>query len=143
MATRLRCFIKLRQQQLAAARGGFAKRQHCVDFLQFNLLLHRLGFAILYALAQQYPIVEAVTQPRNRWQTIATRTARFLVKMFDGFGHVQMRDKAHIGLVYAHAKRDRGHHNDIVVLTKAFLVFLAHRHVQTCVVRQGIEAIFF
>ena len=143
MAAWLRGFIKLCQQQLAAARCGFTKRQHRIDFLQFDLFLHCFGFTVLYALAQQYPIVEAITQPRSGGQTIAPCAARFLVKMLDGFGHVQVGDKAHIGLVYAHAKRHSGNNNHIVVLVKAFLVFLAHRHVQPCVVRPCIEAVFF
>ena len=62
--------------------------------------------------------------------------------MFDTLGHIEMGDKAHVGFVYAHAERHSRHHNNIVFMRKAALVFLAHVHAQTGMIRNRLQAVF-
>ena len=51
-----------------------------------------------------------------------------------------MGHKAHIGLVDAHAKRNRRHHHDAFLAQKAVLVVLAHFGIEPRVVGQGVDA---
>ena len=50
-----------------------------------------------------------------------------------------MGDKAHVGLVNAHAKGNRGHHHHAVFAQKPVLVALAQFAVQPCVVGQRVN----
>ena len=68
--------------------------------------------------------------------TIASGAPGFLVVALNVLGHVQVRHKAHVGLVDAHAKRNRGHHHQAFFTQETVLVALAHGPVQACVVGQ-------
>jgi len=51
-----------------------------------------------------------------------------------------MRDKAHVGLVDAHAKGDGGHHHHALAAQKLVLIGLAHLEIEPGVVGQGMDA---
>ena len=72
---------------------------------------------------------------------VAACPARFLVVAFDVFGHVQVGNEAHVGLVDTHAEGDGGDHDDGVFPKEAVLVVLADFLVQTGVVGQGVDAL--
>ena len=142
MAAGFGFFAEMFEQQYAAAGGGFADGKHGIEFLHFDLLLHLVAVAFGNPLAQQHPIVQAVTQPAHGRQPVPAGAPRFLIEMFDTLGHIEMGDKAHVGFVYAHAERHGRHHNNIVFMRKAALVFLAHVHAQTGMIRNRLQAVF-
>ena len=84
--------------------------------------------------------MQAVTHPGVGGQTIPAAPSCFLVVAFDVFGHVEVSHKAHVGLVNAHAKGNRGHHYHTVFAQKPVLPLLAHRRVQPGVVGQRLDA---
>ena len=137
-----RFFAEMAQQQLAAAGGGFAHVEHGVEFLQFDLFLEIGSLAFGNALFQQHQRVHAVTQPAHRGQAVAPRPAAFLIEMLDALRHVQMRHKAHVGLVDAHAEGHRGHNDDVVFVRETVLVVLACFQAHAGMVRHGIQAVF-
>ena len=124
------------QQAHTAAVAGFGQAQQRVELAA----QHSLEFFGRRALVDHAPLVDhvlqAVAHPGVSRQTVAPGTARFLVIALDVFGHVQMRDKAHVGLVDTHAEGNRGHHHHAVFSQEAVLVVLPHGSVQTGVVWQ-------
>ena len=53
-----------------------------------------------------------------------------------------MGDESHVGLVDAHAERDRRHHDDTVFAKEALLRAPAHTRVESRVIRQRVDAAF-
>ena len=121
-------FAEMLQQHHAAAIGGFAHAEHGVELLQFDVFLHLFAGALLNAFAQNHPVIEPVAEPAGGRQAVAAGAAGFLIEMLHALRHVQMRHKAHIGLVDAHAESHRGHHNHAVVAGEAALVGFARFH---------------
>ena len=74
---------------------------------------------------QVHHIGDAVAHPRIGRQAVAPGPAGLLVIGFEVFRRVEMRDKADIGLVDAHAEGDRGDDDDAFLAQKALLVALA------------------
>ena len=72
------------------------------------------------------PLLHDVRQPVRHpgvgRQAVAAGAARLLVIALDAFRQVEVRDEAHVGLVDAHAERDRRDHHDAVVAEEAVLV---------------------
>ena len=137
----LAVFAKVAQQAHAPAVRVFGQRQQCVKLAAHDLFeLFAGDFAGVYHAALVHHVLQAVDHPGVGRQAVAAGTAGLLVIAFDVFGHVQVRHKAHIGLVDAHAKSDGGHHDHAVVAQKAVLPLLAHRGVQARVVGHGLEA---
>ena len=130
---------EIRQQAHPAAVAGFGQPQQCVELAA----QHRLEFISRRALIDHAPLVDhvlqAVAHPGIRCQPVAPGAAGLLVIALDVLGHVQVRNKTHIGLVNAHTKCDGGHHHDSVFTQKAVLVVLAHWRVQACVVGQRAD----
>ncbi len=56
-------------------------------------------------------VARRVKQDATGWQTVPPRTSRLLIVVLQGLGRAVVNDKAHIGLVHPHAKRD-GRHDD-------------------------------
>ena len=52
-----------------------------------------------------------------------------------------MGNEAHVGLVDAHAERNRRHDNDVFLAQEAFLVLLTNSRLQSCVVGQRDPAV--
>ena len=132
--------VKVAQQPHAAAVGGFCQGQQRIEFAAHDLfeLFTRRAFVDHAALVHH--VLQAIGHPRIGRQAVAPGAPGFLVVAFDVFGHVQVRHKAHIGLVDAHAKGHGGHHHHAFFAQKFVLVPLAHSGVQTRVVGQGMDA---
>ena len=133
-------FVKVAQQAHAAAVGGFGQGQQGVELAAHDLfeLFARRAFVDHAALVHH--VLQAIGHPRVRRQAIAPGASGFLVIAFDVFGHVQVRHKAHIGFVDAHAERDGGHHHHAFFAQELVLVALAHFGGQPRVVRQRMDA---
>ena len=97
--------------------------------------------ALVNHAALVHNVLQAIAHPGVSRFAVAPGTARFLVIAFNIFGHVQVRHKAHIGLVDAHAKGHGGDHHNAFAAQKPVLVGLAHRHIQPRVVRQRVDAL--
>src|SRR3546814_18160570 len=65
-----------------------------------------------------YDVLQTIGQPGGGGQAIASRTAGFLVITFNRFGQIDMRNKAHVGLVYANAERNGCHHDHAFLAKK-------------------------
>ena len=59
-------------------------------------------------------IRKPVGHPCIGWQSITTSSSCFLKISFNGFRHIRMRNKAHIGFVNTHTKSNCRHHHDII-----------------------------
>ena len=64
----------------------------------------------------------------------------FLIVGLDTFRQVQMRHEAHVGLVDAHAERDRGDDHDTVLIDEAILIAGANAGVKARVIGQRLHA---
>ena len=104
-----------------AARAPIALRR-AVGLLDHAPLLH--------------DVAQAVDHPCIRRQAVTPGAPGLLVIALDALGQVQMRDKAHVRLVYAHAEGDGRHHDDALFAHETALVQLARARVQAGVVRQ-------
>src|SRR3546814_14981322 len=74
--------------------------------------------SLFRSAALLYDVLQAIGQPGGGGQAIASRTAGFLVITFNRFGQIDMRNKAHVGLVYAHAESNGCHHDHAFLATK-------------------------
>ena len=135
-------FAEVAQQHDAAAFGGFAYRQHGVEFLQFDVFLEFAALAFEDAFAQDDPVVEAVAQPADGGQAVPSGTAAFLIEVFDALRHVEVGDEADVGFVYAHAEGDGGDDDEAVFVSEAVLRGFALLHGHAGVVGHGIQAVF-
>ncbi len=99
-----------------------------------------IGRTFVNHAALVYHVLQAITHPGVGGFTVAPGAPGFLVVAFDVFGHVQVRHKAHIGLVNAHAKGYGGHHHNAFAAQKLVLVGLPDPAVQARVVGQGGNA---
>ena len=134
-------FAKISQQAHAAAVRGFGQTQQGIELAAHDLFELLLGRALVNHAALVDHVRQAISHPGIGGQAIAARTAGFLVIAFDVLGHVHMGDKAHIGLVDAHAKGNRGAHHHAVFAQKTVLMVLAHFLWQTRVIGQGVDAV--
>ena len=115
-------FIKVRQQGLTAAAGFFAQSQHRVELVMLQTLVALVAFGVLQHLLEHHHVLQAVSHPGICRQAITTRTAGFLVVRLKGFGQVQVRHEAHVGLVNAHAKGNGRDHDQPFFIEEALLV---------------------
>ena len=98
-------------------------------------------FGVLQHLFEHHHVLQAVGHPGISGQAITACAAGFLVVRLKGLGQVQMRNKAHVGLVDAHAERDGGHHDQAFLVEEALLVGGPGVAGQAGVIRQGREAL--
>ena len=129
-------FAEVAQQHDAAAFGGFAYRQHGVEFLQFDAFLEFAALAFEDAFAQDDPVVEAVAQPADGGQAVPSGAAAFLIEV------LEVGDEADVGFVYAHAEGDGGDDDEAVFVGEAVLRGFALLHGHAGVVGHGIQAVF-
>ena len=90
-------------------------------------------------LALLHDVLQAVGQPGGGRQPVPPGPAGLLVVALDGPGQVEVGDEAHVGLVDAHAERDRGDHDQAVLAQEARLVGGPGARVEARVVRQRLD----
>ena len=113
---------EIAEQCLAAAADRLAEADQRLGFLALDAALALVDIAGLDEPAQIHHIGDAVGHPGVGGQPVAAGAAGLLVIGFEVFRHVEMRDKADIGLVDAHAERDRGDDDYAFLAQKALLV---------------------
>ena len=119
-------FCQTEQRIQLAAHHGLELFAGCLTRVNHAALVHH--------------IAQAIGHPGIGGQAVAPCPACFLVVAFNIFWHVQMRDKAHVGLVDTHAKRNGGHHHHAIVTQKFILPFLPQTGVKPGVIGHGIDA---
>jgi len=92
-----------------------AQGQHRVQFVVFDALVRLICIGVLQHFPQRNHILQTVSHPGVGRQTVAPGPAGFLVIGFNAFGQIQVRDKADIGLVDAHAERDGRHYHQTLL----------------------------
>ena len=132
--------VKIGQQAGAPAIGGFGQTQERLQLAAHDLFEIFLGRAFVNHAPLVHHVLQAVAHPGVGGQAVAPGAAGLLVVALDVFGHVQMRHKAHVRLVDAHAKGDGGHHHDAILAQKPVLVQLPGFAFQARVVGQGVDA---
>ena len=133
-------FTKIAQQAHAAAVSALSHGQQGFKLLAHHLLERFGGRAIVNHAALVDHVLQAISHPCIGGQTVTACASGFLVIPFNIFGQVQVRHKAHVRLVYAHAKGNGGHHHQGVFTRKTVLVALPDGVVKTGVIRQGFYA---
>jgi len=131
---------KVAQQPHTAAVGGFGQAQQRVELAAHDLFELFARRALVDHAALVHHVVQAVGHPRVGGLAVAPGAAGFLVIAFDVFGHVQVRHKAHIGLVDAHAKGNGGHHDHALFAQKFGLIGLTLMRRQAGVIHHRREA---
>ena len=141
IAARRRGLGEISQQRLPAAARRLAQRDQRVEPLPVDPLLLVGGVAVVDLHAAQADIAHAVKRERIGRQPVAAGAADLLVIAFDIGRHIGMQHEAHIGLVDAHAERDRRHHDDAVFLQEDILVARARRRLHAGVIGQRLDAV--
>ena len=90
------------------------------------LLVGAIAGALVDQAALLHDVAEAVGHPRDGGLAVAAGATGLLVVALDRLRQVDVRDEAHVGLVDAHAERDRRDHHDAVVAEEPRLVRRAH-----------------
>ena len=129
------------EQVLAAASDRLAQREHGVEVLPQPGLERAIAGTLVDEPPLLHDISEAVRHPGQRRLAVAARAARLLVVPLDRLRQIDVRDEPDIGLVDAHAERDRRDHHDAVVAQEPGLIGRAHRRVEPRVVRQRVDAL--
>ena len=130
---------KICQQSHPATVCGFGQAQQGVELATQALLELFACRTFVNHAALVHHILQAIGHPCIGGQAVTPGTAGFLVVALNVLGHIQMGDKAHIGLVDAHAEGDGGHHHHALFAQKPVLVVLAHPAVQPGVVGQRTD----
>ncbi len=133
-------FIKIAQQPHTPAIRRLGQSQERIELAAQAVLEFFAGGAFVNHSALVHHVLQAVQHPGVCGLAVTACTAGFLVVAFNVFGHVQMRDKAHVGLVDTHAKGNRGDHHHALAAQKSVLIGLAHGCVNSGVVRQRVHA---
>ncbi len=92
------------QQGLAAAPGGFKKREQRIEFGVFDALAGFVRLARFDHGAQDGDILHAETHPCRGRESVTPAAPCFLMVRLKAFGRLQVADKAHVGFVHAHAE---------------------------------------
>ena len=127
-----RMFAEMPQQHGSAAFGRLHQSRQRVEprpLCRPARLVH-LG----QPLARGGEIPRTPEHDRLTGIAVAAGTARFLVIAFDGLGHADMGDEAHIRFVDPHAEGDRGHDHHVLAGNEGALVRRAHLSIQPCVI---------
>ncbi len=124
----------------APAAGGLGQAHQRIE-LTDRYALERVGGPRLVDHAPLLnDVAEAIGHPGNRGLAVAARAPGLLIVGLDALGQIEMRDEAHIWLVDAHAKRDRGNDHDAVLVDEAILVARPHTGVEAGMVWQRPDA---
>ena len=134
-------FVEILQQPHAPAIDGLGQAQQGVELAPLHLLEFFAGRAFVDHAPLVHDILQAIGHPGVGRSPVAAGASGLLVIGLDVLGHVQVGDKAHIGLVDAHAERNRRHHDHRFLAQESVLVLLSHLGIQPGVVRQGLDAL--
>ncbi|MNO92050.1 hypothetical protein D3C76_836120 [compost metagenome] len=104
-------------------------------------LVALVAFGVLQHLLEHHHVLQTVGHPGICRQTVTTAAPGFLVIGLKRLRQVEVRDKAHVGLVDAHAKGHGGDHDQAFLVEEAFLVVSTHIVGQAGVIRQRREAL--
>ena len=141
VAAGLARFAKIIEQYLAPAARRFAVGEQRGQALRFEDLLAFAGARLGDARVLQGDILHAVGHPGFGRFAVAAGAAGFLVVGLDAFGQVEVGDETDVGFVDAHAKGDRGAHDQAFFAQEAALVGGALGGGQAGVVGQGRVAL--
>ena len=109
------------QKRLAATYGRLGIRSRLQQkLLAYFLFCHRLA---LHELLQLLQIIVRIESDALSFSSVAPCTPRLLVIAFQTLGNVIMNNKAYVGLVDTHAKRN-GSYNDINLLHQEIILVL-------------------
>src|SRR5690242_7496096 len=124
-ARRMVALAEIAEQHLAPAFRRLAITEQRVELLTLDAALALGQPRILHEREQRDDVAHAVGHPGIGRQTVAARPAGFLVIGLERLRRVEMRDKAYIGLVDAHAEGDRRDDDEAFVPEKAGLISVA------------------
>ena len=133
-------FAEVIEQAHAAASGGFSQTDQGIELDTRHPLEGVVGLRLLDHAALLNHVRQPVGHPCIRRLSIAAGATGFLIIGFDALGQVEMRNKANVGFVDAHAERDGGSHHHAFAVDKTGLVARPYRRIQSGVIRQGIDA---
>ena len=133
-------FAEVAEQHLAATGRGFGEADQGIELAVFDRLLARFGAGVFDEAAQLGHIAGPMHHPGDGGQAIAAAPARFLVIGLQALGQIHVGHKAHIRLVDAHAKGDRGHHDHAAVTAEALQHGRAPLGIEAGVIGQGVKA---
>ncbi len=85
-------------------------------------------------------VAAGVEQDALRFQTVAPRSPRFLLKVLDRLGHRNVQDKAHVGAIDTHAEGNGGDDDVTAFGGKFVLGGVAFLGGQAGVIRPGVDA---
>ncbi len=108
-------FPEIAQQSDAPTSGRLGQPQQRIQPGMIGGLAFGRGQPLVDLPPTQADVVGAVKRQRLGRGTIAAATADLLIIGLDRLGQVRMRDPANVGLVDAHAKSDRGHHDQPIL----------------------------
>ena len=126
------------EQHLTAAAARLGEANQGIELAVLNPFLLLLRVGVVDEAAQLGHIAAAMHHPGQGRQTIPAGAAGFLVVGLQAFGQVHVGHKAHIRLIDAHAKSDRGNHHHAAIAAEALQSGAAHRPIQSGVIRNGV-----
>ena len=135
------CLAEIGEQPGAAAIVRFGQRQQRVEFAALHLLEFFLGLAFIDHAPLIHHIRQPVGHPGVSRQAVTPAATGFLIVAFDVLRQIEMGDKAHVGLVDAHAESNGGNDHHPFLAQEAILMFSAQVGVQPGVVGQRGESL--
>jgi hypothetical protein len=129
------------QQLGTAALNCLAERQHRVEMDGQTAAVDVVAVRSVDQLALLHHVSQPVRQPGGGGQAVPTGPAGLLVIALDGLRQVEVGDETHVGLVDAHAERDRGDHDQAVLPQETSLIRGSGVPVEPGVVRQCVDPI--
>ena len=137
-ARRMIALAEIAEQRLAPARYRLAKADQRLGFLALDAALALVDVGRLGEPAQIHHVGDAVGHPGVGRQPVASGPAGFLIIRFEVLRRVEMRDKADIGLIDAHAEGDGGDDDDTLLAQEPFLMAGAGLGRQAGMIGQGV-----
>ena len=141
VAAAIDVLAEITQQGETAAFGRLAIGDQCIEAFMVPAFVRVLGVRLLDKQAAHSDIVQAIEHEDLRRQPVAPGPAQFLVVGLHVAGQIGVQHVADVGLVYAHAEGDRGHHHHAVAGHEYILVGVAIRLVHAGVIGQRGDAV--
>ena len=142
IAARRRAWLtEIFEKRDAAAAAGFEKGDQRPQSPRFLGLARFIGIALRDKAACPGDIFRPPEQLCHRGVAIAAGATGFLIIGLDRFWQTDMGDKAHIGLVDAHAEGDRRDHHHVFGFDEIGLVARPRSGIEPGVIGTGIDPI--